>query len=203
MEVSRAIGHSALQHTETHCNTLQHTATSCNTLQHAATRCRCSRTKCRRGHKATQRLQHTAAHCNILQHTSAHRNKLQMLESQLPQCSRFSSTIATHCNTLQHTATHCNTLQHTATHCNTLQHTAGALEPTAAELAMLVNEFYSTIASANSGGGLGSMGERDFGVVFQGDGDPLECVGVVLETVLCVAVCCSELQSAVVSCSVL
>ena len=47
---------------------------------------------------------------------------------------------ATHCNTLQHTATlsnmhmdhhnymntirlHCNTLQHTATHCNTLQHT--------------------------------------------------------------------------------
>jgi len=58
---------------------------------------------------------------------------------------------ATHCNTLQHTATHCNTLQHnakqaihcntlslcssqfaptrcistnTATHCNTLQHTA-------------------------------------------------------------------------------
>ena len=45
---------------------------------------------------------------------------------------------ATHCNTLQHTATqgvcvwvtplvmhtHCNTLQHAATHCNTLQHTA-------------------------------------------------------------------------------
>ena len=45
---------------------------------------------------------------------------------------------ATHCNTLQHTATHCNiicgkrparqaickTLQHTATHCNTLQHSA-------------------------------------------------------------------------------
>ena len=32
--------------------------------------------------------------------------------------------LATHCNTLQHTATHCNTLQHTATHCNTLQHNA-------------------------------------------------------------------------------
>ena len=30
----------------------------------------------------------------------------------------------THCNTLQHTAAHCSTLQHTATHCNTLQHTA-------------------------------------------------------------------------------
>ena len=46
-----------------------------------------------------------------------------------------SSTLATHCNALQHTATHCNTLQHTAphfrdvsstpsTHCNALQHTA-------------------------------------------------------------------------------
>ena len=32
--------------------------------------------------------------------------------------------VATHCNTLQHTAAHCNTLQHTASHCNTLQHTA-------------------------------------------------------------------------------
>jgi len=39
---------------------------------------------------------------------------------------------ATHCNTLQHTATHCNTLHlmewqviaGTARHCNTLQHTA-------------------------------------------------------------------------------
>ena len=33
-------------------------------------------------------------------------------------------TIATHCNTLQHTATQCNTMQHTAQHCNPLQHTA-------------------------------------------------------------------------------
>jgi len=31
---------------------------------------------------------------------------------------------ATQCNTVQHTAAHYNTLQHTATHCNTLQHTA-------------------------------------------------------------------------------
>jgi len=31
--------------------------------------------------------------------------------------------IATHCNTLPHTATHCNTLQHTAERCSTLQHT--------------------------------------------------------------------------------
>ena len=32
--------------------------------------------------------------------------------------------LASHCNTLQHTATYCNTLQHTATHYNTLQHSA-------------------------------------------------------------------------------
>ena len=30
------------------------------------------------------------------------------------------TSLATHCNTLQHTATHRNTPQHTATHCNTL-----------------------------------------------------------------------------------
>ena len=40
------------------------------------------------------------------------------------QCANLELWIATHCNTLQHTATHCNALQHTATHCNTLQHTA-------------------------------------------------------------------------------
>jgi len=34
--------------------------------------------------------------------------------------------IATHCNTLQHTATHCNTLHHIATHCNKLHNTYGA-----------------------------------------------------------------------------
>jgi len=39
----------------------------------------------------------------------------------------FPSCLATHCNTLQHTATYCNILlklQHTATYCNALQHTA-------------------------------------------------------------------------------
>jgi len=56
-------------------------------------------------------LEYIAAHCN----------------TPLPEYSlmffRLRFAIATHCNTLQHTATHCNTLQHTATHCNTLQHT--------------------------------------------------------------------------------
>jgi len=40
------------------------------------------------------------------------------------RCMTHQQPTATHCSTLQHTATccntHCNTLQHTATHCNTL-----------------------------------------------------------------------------------
>ena len=59
----------------------------------------------------------------------------------------------------------------------------GALEPSAQELASLVNEFYA----AGGGGDLGSMGETDAGVVFQGDGDPLEAAAIVLETVRLVA----------------
>jgi len=38
---------------------------------------------------------------------------------------RSSTTGATHCTTLQHTAPRCNTLQNTTIHCNTLQHTSG------------------------------------------------------------------------------
>jgi len=45
-----------------------------------------------------------------MQHAATHCNTLQRTAT------------ATHCNTLQHTATHWNTLQHTATHCNTLQY---------------------------------------------------------------------------------
>ena len=85
-----------LHHIATHCNRLQHTTTSCNTMQHNATQC------------------HAFAVCCL---SAAVRGFEQVRHTQ---CSKF----ATHCNTLQHTATHCNTLQHTATHCNTLQHTA-------------------------------------------------------------------------------
>jgi hypothetical protein len=59
----------------------------------------------------------------------------------------------------------------------------GAPEPSAEELSSLVDEFYA----AGGGGDLGSMGESDAGVVFQGAGDPLEATAVVLETVRLVA----------------
>jgi len=93
--------------------TLQDTATHCNTLKHAAT--------------------HTATHSNTLQHRvtryrkAGWRYQWQLSgQGQRPRglpLSTFSSEVndtATHCNTLQNTATHSNT--HGNTHCNTLQH---------------------------------------------------------------------------------
>jgi len=63
----------------------------------------------------------TTAHCNTLQHTATqHCNTLGRTERQ--------KDIATHCSTLQHTATHCHTLQRIATHCNTPQHAATYLQ---------------------------------------------------------------------------
>lgn len=56
-----------------------------------------------------------------------------------------------------------------------------ANEPSGEELALLVDEFYAS--NVNS---LGSMGESDTGVVFQGHGDPLatiNSVNVVIDTV--------------------
>mmetsp|Transcript_14551 Transcript_14551/g.31627 ORF Transcript_14551/g.31627 Transcript_14551/m.31627 type:complete len:258 (-) Transcript_14551:408-1181(-) len=58
----------------------------------------------------------------------------------------------------------------------------GAEDPTAEELAALVDEFYASRTES-----LGSMGENDGGVVFQGQGDPLAAVDVVIETVRLVA----------------
>ena len=63
-------------------------------------------------------MQHTATYCNILQHTALIWAYYVCIHTFRWQKSTHT---ATHCNTLQHTATHCNTLQHTATHCNTLQ----------------------------------------------------------------------------------
>ena len=64
---------------------------------------------------------------NISKVTATHCNTLQHTATH---CTTHCSTLQhteTHCNTLQHTAqhtaAHCNTLQHTATHCDTLQHT--------------------------------------------------------------------------------
>ena len=63
-----------------------------------------------------------------LQHTATHCNTLQRTATS-PRAYRLCEFVtlfytALHCNTLQHTATHCSTLQHTAAHCRTLQNTA-------------------------------------------------------------------------------
>jgi len=106
------------------------TATHCNTLQHATTHmsyflfavcclllgtCGCEGT-----------LQRAATHCNTLQHTAAHFNTpvVFLIAVCCTVCVNGRGSTATHCSTLQHTATHCSTLQHIAAHCNTLQHTA-------------------------------------------------------------------------------
>jgi len=65
-------------------------------------------------------LQHAAKHCNTPHHTHDLAVDVGVAARQR---------IATHCNTLQHTATYCNTLQHTTTHCNTLQHTTSYESP--------------------------------------------------------------------------
>ena len=102
-----------LQHTATHCNTLQHTATHCNTRQHTA----------------TQRAVGSCLYALCLnQSKKAYRN------TQLPQtnsdtvgvCLYVAVCCSVCCSVCllfdlvqkgtQHTATHCNTLQHTATH---------------------------------------------------------------------------------------
>jgi len=106
------LANKTLRHTLRHCDILQrtaathrtcaspfrrspkHTATHCITPQHTL----CIRLICR---GAQNRLQHTATHRSCTAHL---------------QSSSCTEVLATHCNTLQHTAIHCNTLQYTATH---------------------------------------------------------------------------------------
>ena len=63
-----------------------------------------------------------------LQRTATHCNTLQHTATRHTYGSVLTSSLmdctlsVCHYNALQHIATHCNTLQHTATHCNTLQH---------------------------------------------------------------------------------
>ena len=108
-----------------HCNTLQRTTTHCNALQHIATHCSTLQYTHCNIHTATHPtegvswvvarmlpqcpLQCTATHCII--HTATH--LIEWIAWMLPYC-RLQHTA--------HTATHCNTLQHTATY--TLQHTS-------------------------------------------------------------------------------
>ena len=60
----------------------------------------------------------------------------------------------------------------------------GSEDPTANELASLVDQFYAARTPIES---LGSMGENDCGVVFQGEGDPMAAADVVVDTVRSVA----------------
>jgi len=59
---------------------------------------------------------------DMLQHTLQHTATNLRLAMRNGTESQHNGSLATHCNTLQHTATHCNTLQHTVTYCNTLPH---------------------------------------------------------------------------------
>jgi len=113
-----------LQHTAAYCNAPQHTATYCNTLQANGPRSwRISR---------IAKWDFWCHDCNFI-------SELGSLMSQLRFHQKSSSWIAnwdhldiwckssaTHCNTLQHTATHtkCNARTNPHTDCNTLQHTA-------------------------------------------------------------------------------
>jgi len=63
-------------------------------------------------------LQCAAVCCSVLQCASVFLRGEEQCTERPPGSLQH---IATHCNTLQHTATH---LQHITTHCNTLQHTA-------------------------------------------------------------------------------
>jgi len=172
---------SSLQHAATHCNTLQNTATHCSTLQHAATHCN-SRSCC---HGVTT------------------------IYTQVSVMMSSSST-ATHCNTLPHTATHCNTLQHTATHCNTLQHTATHYNTRS--FCHGVPKMYMSEMMLDMGVDSRDVSEKicviTISVASQGLSLSLSFSCSVLQTdccsvLQCVAVCCSLLQFFTVFCSVL
>jgi len=96
-----------------HCNLLQHTATYCITLHHAVT-----------NWNKLYILQSTATHCNMLHYTTRQHLRAGSSRWRHHQGMNVSPLAATHCNTLQRTASLCITLKHTATRCNTLQHTA-------------------------------------------------------------------------------
>ena len=100
------------------CNTLQHTATHCNILQHTMKELCIVRT-----HWITSLW--VATHCKLLQHTATHKRSVCLVRTHLitcvchiglhvcviydymcVSCVITSLWVATHCNTLQHTATH-------------------------------------------------------------------------------------------------
>ena len=77
----------------THCTTLQYTASHCNILQYSATHC--------------VTLQHTTSHYKTLQHTATHCNlhNRNMMRMRATRRGSSATRTATHCGTLQCTAT--------------------------------------------------------------------------------------------------
>ena len=140
----------------------------------------------------------TTAHCNTLQHTATqHCNTLGRTERQ--------KDIATHCSTLQHTATHCHTLPHTATHCNDtysllrmieeiLQIPAPHCNTRQHVCSNALHVCYKYVAVCCSA-------TRALQCVVCCS--VVQCGAVWCSVVQCVAVCCSVLQCVAVCCSTL
>jgi len=99
--------------TATHRNTLQHSATHCNAPQHTSTRCK-TEFSCKMASYDYKDTVHKAVHCNRLNRlhqTATDCNRLL----QTARLTKQHTTLTLFIHTPQHTATHCNTLQHTAT----------------------------------------------------------------------------------------
>jgi len=103
----------------TYCNMLRRTATThYNTLQRTAVHCKRTATHLffalswlsvrSSGLSCCKTLQYTAKHCNALQpiaiHCNTHKRKKESTRSRAP--ATLAEFVATHYNTLQHTATH-------------------------------------------------------------------------------------------------
>jgi len=127
--------YTTLHSTVTLCNTmqnissLQHAATNYKTPQHTTqhTATHCAYIYINRLHAQyylCTTLQQTTKHCNTLQHTAIYCITLQHTAHTYTWIEPIIINVyATHCNTLQNSASHCNTLQNTTPHYNTLQHT--------------------------------------------------------------------------------
>jgi len=136
---------------------------------------------------------------------------------------------ATHCNTLQHTATHkmsiasrndqrfshCNALQHAATHCNTLQHATGALHQEMLSDFHIVTHCNTLQHTATHNRSITSSNDQRFsqtrGVATSSlcphrhrkTAGVLQCVAMYCSAPQCVSVCCNILQCAAVHGSVI
>jgi len=124
-----------LQHTATHCNTLQHTATHCNAIdhtkriqlaiyiictpQHTATHCSTVQHTATHHKKTTQPTMYPTKNRSLLQNTVCF-TWLFCKRGLWPQCILPTQPATCFVCAQQATATHCTTLQHTATNHNTL-----------------------------------------------------------------------------------